>query len=57
MSVQVNYLWVKGTHLTRTETSISKVRKRGGVGFVGSTQTATVNLITQPRPIAGFAAH
>src|SRR5204862_7000389 len=56
MSVQVNYLWVKGTHLTRTldinqqgpETPVT-------VGFAGSTQTATVNRITQPRPIAGFA--
>jgi len=56
MSVQVNYLWVKGTHLTRTldinqqgpETPVT-------VGFANSTQTATVNRITQPRPIAGFA--
>ena len=56
MSVQVNYLWVKGTHLTRT----LDVNQQGPetpvtVGFVGSTQTATVNRITQPRPIAGFA--
>jgi outer membrane receptor protein involved in Fe transport len=56
LSVQVNYLWVKGTHLTRTldvnqhgpETPVT-------VGFPNSTQTATVNRITQPRPIAGFA--
>ena len=56
MSVQVNYLWVKGTHLTRTldinqqgpETPVT-------VGFANSTQTATVNRLTQPRPIAGFA--
>ncbi len=56
MSVQVNYLWVKGTHLTRTldinqqgpETPVT-------VGFAGSAQTATVDKITQPRPIAGFA--
>ena len=56
LSVQVNYLWVKGTHLTRTldinqqgpETPVT-------VGFANSTQTATVNRITQPRPIAGFA--
>jgi outer membrane receptor protein involved in Fe transport len=56
MSIQVNYLWVKGTHLTRTldinqqgpETPVT-------VGFANSTQTATVNRITQPRPIAGFA--
>jgi len=56
MSITVNYLWVKGTHLTRTldinqqgpETPVT-------VGFANSTQTATVNRITQPRPIAGFA--
>ncbi|PYU77651.1 MAG: hypothetical protein DMG50_30155 [Acidobacteria bacterium] len=56
MSVQVNYLWVKGTHLTRTR----DINQQGPetpvtVGFVGSTRTATVNRITQPRPIAGFA--
>src|SRR6267378_858024 len=56
MSVQVNYLWVKGTHLTRT----LDINQQGPempvtVGFVGSTRTATVNRITQPRPIAGFA--
>lgn len=56
MSITVNYLWVKGTHLTRTldinqqgpETPVT-------VGFANSTQTATVNRITQPRPVAGFA--
>jgi len=56
MSVQVNYLWVKGTHLTRTrDINLQGPETPVAVGFVGSTQTATVNLITQPRPIAGFA--
>ncbi len=55
MSLQISYLWVKGTHLTRT----LDVNQQGPetpvtVGFVGSTQTATVNRITLPRPIAGF---
>ena len=57
MSVQVNYLWVKGTHLTRTrDINLQGPEAPVTVGFVGSTQTATVNHITQPpRPIAGFA--
>ncbi len=56
MSIQVNYLWVKGTHLTRTrDINLQGPETPGTVGFVGSTQTATVNRITQPRPIAGFA--
>src|SRR5690349_16357744 len=56
MSVQVNYLWVKGTHLTRTlDVNLQGPETPVTVGFVGSTQTATVERITQPRPIAGFA--
>jgi len=56
MSVQVNYLWVKGTHLTRTvDVNQQGPETTATVGFVGSTQVATVNQITQPRPIAGFA--
>jgi outer membrane receptor protein involved in Fe transport len=56
MSVQVNYLWVKGTHLTRTvDINLQGPETPVTVGFMGSTQTATVNRITQPRPIAGFA--
>ena len=56
LSVQVNYLWVKGTHLTRTlDINLQGPETPVTVGFVGSTQTATVNRITQPRPIAGFA--
>ena len=56
MSVQVNYLWVKGTHLTRTlDINLQGPETPVTVGFVGSTQTATVNRITLPRPIAGFA--
>jgi hypothetical protein len=56
MSVQINYLWVKGTHLTRTR----DINQQGPetptvIGLVGSTQTFTINRITQPRPIAGFA--
>jgi len=56
MSVQVSYLWVKGTHLTRTlDINQQGPETPATVGFVGSTETATVNRITQPRPIAGFA--
>jgi hypothetical protein len=56
LSLQVNYLWVKGTHLTRTlDINLQGPEKPVTVGFVRSTQTATVNQITQPRPIAGFA--
>ena len=55
MSVQVNYLWVKGTHLTRTlDINQQGPETPAVVAFVGSTQTAIVNQITQPRPIAGF---
>jgi len=56
LSVQVNYLWVKGTHLTRTlDINLQGPETPVTVGFVGSTQTATVNQITQSRPISGFA--
>src|SRR5438552_828617 len=57
MSVQVSYLWVKGTHLTRTrDINLQGPETPVTVGFANSTQTATVNRITQPpRPIAGFA--
>ena len=56
LSVQINYLWVKGTHLTRTrDINLQGPETPATVGFVGSTQTATVNQITLPRPIAGFA--
>src|SRR6266704_617934 len=56
MSVHVNYLWVKGTHLTRTvDVNQPGPETPATVGFVGSTQVATVNQITQPRPIASFA--
>jgi outer membrane receptor protein involved in Fe transport len=56
MSVQVNYLWVKGTHLTRTlDINQQGPETPATVGFAGSTQTAIVDQITQPRPIAGFA--
>jgi hypothetical protein len=56
MSVEVNYLWVKGTHLTRTR----DINQQGPetptvIGLVGSTQTFTVNRILQPRPVTGFA--
>jgi outer membrane receptor protein involved in Fe transport len=56
MSVQVNYLWVKGTHLTRTlDVNWQGPETPAVVAFTNSTQTAIVNQITQPRPIAGFA--
>ena len=56
LSLQVNYLWVKGTHLTRTlDVNLQGPETPTTVGFLGSTQTATVNQITLPRPIAGFA--
>jgi len=56
MSVQINYLWVKGTHLTRTrDVNLQGPETPAVVGFLGTTQTATVNQITQPRPISGFA--
>ena len=55
MAVQVNYLWVKGTRLTRTiDINEQGPETPATVGFAGSTQTTTVNQITQPRPIAGF---
>jgi outer membrane receptor protein involved in Fe transport len=55
MSVQVNYLWVKGTHLTRTlDINQQGPETPAVVAFTNSTQTAIVNQITQPRPIAGF---
>ena len=56
MSVQVNYLWVKGTHLTRTrDINLQGPETPTVIGLAGSTQTFTVDRITQPRPIAGFA--
>jgi Carboxypeptidase regulatory-like domain/TonB dependent receptor len=56
MSIQVNYLWVKGTHLTRTlDINQQGPETPAVVAFTNSTQTAIVNQITQPRPIAGFA--
>ena len=56
MSVQVNYLWVKGTHLTRTnDINLQGPETPTVIGLVGTSQTFTVDRITQPRPIAGFA--
>lgn len=56
MSIQVNYLWVKGTHLTRTrDINLQGPETPTVIGIVGSTQTFTVDVITQPRPISGFA--
>lgn len=56
MSVQVSYLWVKGTHLTRTlDVNLQGPETPATVGFVGSAQTTTVLQITQPRPVAGFS--
>jgi hypothetical protein len=55
MSVQVNYLWVKGTHLTRT----LDINHQGPetplvIGLANTTQTFTVHQITAPPPITGF---
>ncbi|HKW56158.1 MAG TPA: carboxypeptidase regulatory-like domain-containing protein [Candidatus Acidoferrum sp.] len=56
MAVQINYLWVKGTHLTRTlDVNLQGPETPVVVGFAGSAQTTTINQITQPRPIAGFS--
>ena len=56
MSVQVSYLWVKGTHLTRTrDVNLQGPETPLVIGLAGSTQTFTVDQITQPRPISGFA--
>jgi hypothetical protein len=55
MSLQVNYLWVKGTHLTRTrDINLQGPETPTVIGLAGTTQTFTLNRITQPRPIAGF---
>ncbi len=57
MSVEVNYLWVKGTHLTRTrDINLQGPETPTVIGLVGSpTQTFTVNRIPRPpRPISGF---
>ncbi len=56
MSVQINYLWVKGTHLTRTvDTNLQGPETPAVIGLAGTTQVFTFQKITQPRPIAGFA--
>src|SRR2546425_9778682 len=56
MSVQINYLWVKGTHLTRTvDTNLQGPETPTVIGLASTTQTFTYNKITQPRPISGFA--
>src|SRR6266852_5081197 len=55
MSVQINYLWVKGTHLTRTvDTNLQGPETPAVIGLAGTTQVFTFQKITQPRPIAGF---
>lgn len=56
MSIQVNYLWVKGTHLTRTrDINLQGPEMPTVIGLVGTNETFTVDRITQPRPIPGFA--
>jgi len=56
MSVQINYLWVKGTHLTRTrDINLQGPETPTTIGLVGTTQTFTVERILQPRPVTGFA--
>ena len=56
LSVQINYLWVKGTHLTRTrDINLQGPETQTVIGLVGSTRTFTLNRILQPRPISAFA--
>jgi hypothetical protein len=62
MSVKIGYLWVKGTHLTRTrDINLQGPEIPTPISVSGTTQTLTVNkLPTAPgggplRPIAGFA--
>jgi outer membrane receptor protein involved in Fe transport len=56
MSIQVNYLWVKGTHLTRTlDVNLQGPETPKVFGLAGSTQTFTVNVVNPVRPIPGFA--
>jgi outer membrane receptor protein involved in Fe transport len=56
LSLQVNYLWVKGTHLTRTlDINLQGPETPKVYGLAGSTQTFTVNKVNPVRPIAGFA--
>jgi hypothetical protein len=55
MSIQVSYLWVKGTHLTRTrDINLQGPETPTTIGLANTTQTFTFNRITQPRPISGF---
>jgi outer membrane receptor protein involved in Fe transport len=55
MSIQVSYLWVKGTHLTRTrDINLQGPETPTTIGLAGTTQTFTYNKITRPRPISGF---
>jgi hypothetical protein len=55
MSIQVSYLWVKGTHLTRTrDINVQGPETPTTIGLANTTQTFTFNRITQPRPISGF---
>src|SRR5712692_516290 len=56
MSIQINYLWVKGTHLTRTrDVNLQGPETPTTIGLVGTTQTFTVNVLNPVRPIPGFA--
>ncbi|MGH9725928.1 MAG: TonB-dependent receptor domain-containing protein, partial [Candidatus Acidiferrales bacterium] len=55
MSIMVNYLWVKGTHLTRTlDANLQGPETPTVIGLAGTTQTFTVDQILQPRPIPGY---
>jgi outer membrane receptor protein involved in Fe transport len=56
MSIQVNYLWVKGTHLTRTlDINLQGPETPKVFGLAGSTQTFTASVVNPVRPIPGFA--
>lgn len=55
MSVMVNYLWVKGTHLTRTlDANLQGPETPTEIGLAGTTETFTVDQILSPRPIPGY---
>jgi outer membrane receptor protein involved in Fe transport len=55
MSLQINYLWVKGTHLTRTrDINLQGPETPTTIGLARTTQTFTYNKINPVRPISGF---
>ena len=56
MSIAVNYLWVKGTHLTRTlDVNLQGPETPVQIGLAGTSQVFTINRILKSRPIAGYS--